>query len=146
MTASEFIREAQPEDFNEIFLLLGQLWEGMKLDREKLKLIFEFSINDKNEFAFCYIKEGSIIGFASGNIQNAYYRAGRLCYLAIMVVDSVYQKCGIGIKLMDFVKEYAIMQNCNAIELTSGVKREQTHNFYEKYGFARTAFCFALEL
>ena len=146
MILNETIREAQLEDFDVVFMLLEQLWADIKLDKEKMQLVFKLSIGNENEFAFCYIENEDIIGFSAGNIQNAYYRTGRLCYISVLIVDSKYRGHGIGTKLTNYVKDFAIKNNCNAIELESGFKREKAHIFYEKYGFTKTAYTFALEL
>jgi len=47
---------------------------------------------------------------------------------------------------MDCAKDIANENNCGAIELAAGFWCEQAHDFYEKYGFSRSAYFFCLEL
>ena len=139
------VRNARPEDFNEVFQLLQQLWVDRKLDKAKLQSVFNLSIESENEFAFCYTENGCVIGYAAGTIQNDYY-ATRLCYVSVLVVDEKQRGGGIGTKLMDCVKQVALKNSCGAIELASGFWREQAHTFYQKYGFEKSAYFFCLEL
>jgi len=140
------VRNARPEDFNEVFPLLEQLWADRKLDEDKLQSVFNLSIEAEKEFAFCYIENGQVVGFAAGTIQNDYCFAAPLCYVSVLVVDKKQRGSGIGTKLMDCVKTIASENGCGAVELASGFKREQAHTFYEKYGFERTAYFFCLQL
>ncbi len=146
MQNNHIIRNVQPKDFNEIYLLLEQLWPDQNLNKEDLFDIYQLSMSNEAEFTRCYVSDGKILGFVAGNFQNAFYRAGKLCYVAVLVIDSEHRGAGIGAKLMDNIKEYAMQNNCKAIELESGFRREKAHAFYEKYGFEKTAYTFALEL
>lgn len=144
--SSDVIRNVDIEDFDSIYLLLKQLWPNKELSKVKLFKIHQLSIDNKTEYSVCYIKDNNIVGFAAGNIQNSLYRAGRLCYVAVLVVDFDYRGQGIGTKLMDYIKTIAADNDCIAIQLESGFHREKAHTFYEKSGFTKTAYSFALEL
>ncbi len=140
------IRKADLDDFNSISLLLQQLWPSDIININELYEVYKLSINRASEFAICYCQGKKIVGFAAGNIQNAFYRTGNLCYVGVLIIDSEYRGHGIGIELMDYIKNIAVKNNCKAIELESGFHRKKAHDFYENYGFKKTAFTFALEL
>lgn len=140
------IREAAVDDFNSIALLLRQLWPDDNINEKELYEVYNLSIENASEFAICYCQGEKIVGFASGNIQNAYYRTSNLCYVGVLIVDSDFRGHGIGKKLMDYIKMIAVKNNCNAIELKSGFHRKKAHEFYENYGFGKTAYTFSLLL
>ncbi|GLC81335.1 GNAT family N-acetyltransferase [Lacrimispora brassicae] len=74
--------------------------------------------------------------------MNNYYHAGYVCYISTLVVDTTCRGKHIGTDLIDRVKLFAIQKNCNAIELDANFHRQQTHVFYENYGFMKRGFTF----
>lgn len=143
--SNDVIRNVTIDDFDSISLLLQQLWPNDKINLKELYKVYNLSIENPSEYAICYCHDEKVIGFASGEIQNAFYRTGKLCYVGVMIVHSNFRGQGIGIKLMDYIKTIAVKNNCKAMELNSGFHREKAHDFYEKYGFKKTAYTFALE-
>ena len=140
------IRKALINDFVSVYALFEQLWPDDKLDKDELFTIYQKSLGNVDEFSFCYIRDNAILGFVAGNIRNAFYRAGKLCYVSVLVTNEKHRGQGVGTALMNHIETVAIENNCKAIELESGLRREQAHIFYENFGFKKTAYTFAIEL
>lgn len=61
-----------------------------------------------------------------------------------MVVDSGYQRQGIGKQLMDYAKSQAKEAGCYKIQLLSDKRRKNAHQFYQALGFEPSAQGFRL--
>jgi GNAT superfamily N-acetyltransferase len=59
-----------------------------------------------------------------------------------LVVGSPHRRRGVGELLIDAAATFAREHECSGIELTSAERRVEAHRFYERMGFARTAFRF----
>lgn len=53
---------------------------------------------------------------------------------------------GIGKKMMEYALQYAKEKGCYKISLSSNLRREQAHQFYESLGFKKHGFSFLMEL
>ncbi|MFD2521697.1 GNAT family N-acetyltransferase [Emticicia soli] len=53
---------------------------------------------------------------------------------------------GIGKKMMEFALNYAKEKGCYKMSLSSNLRREQAHQFYESLGFKKHGFSFLMEL
>ena len=63
-----------------------------------------------------------------------------------VVMDEPYRSKGIGKLMMDSVKSLAKGAGCYKIMLTSDLRRERAHKFYEKAGFQASAHGFRMYL
>ena len=53
---------------------------------------------------------------------------------------------GIGKKMMEYALQYAKEKGCYKMSLSSNLRREQAHQFYESLGFKKHGFSFLMEL
>ncbi|MBA4852442.1 GNAT family N-acetyltransferase [Emticicia sp. BO119] len=53
---------------------------------------------------------------------------------------------GIGKEMMKYALEYAKEKGCYKMSLSSNLRREQAHRFYESLGFKKHGFSFLMEL
>lgn len=53
---------------------------------------------------------------------------------------------GIGKKMMEYALQYAKAKGCYKLTLSSNLRREQAHQFYESLGFKKHGFSFLMEL
>jgi GNAT superfamily N-acetyltransferase len=63
-----------------------------------------------------------------------------------LVVDKNYRGKGYGSTLFDWIVDYAKKNNCQAIELSSSVKRYRAHKFYMKKGMNITHHHFSIKI
>lgn len=71
---------------------------------------------------------------------------GHNLYIDDLVVDEALRGKGIGEALMKFALKLAYSQKCEYVRLASGISRTEAHNFYEKLGYHKSSFSFALKL
>lgn len=137
--------KAQLQNLEKIVELLIE--DGLGKNRE--------SLNDKAfqdyENAFKKIDEDKNQFLAVGKINDEIVAT---CHLTIMPsltfqgksrlqveavrVKKTFRGQKIGEKMFDFVKEFALKNDCRAIQLTTDNKREDAKRFYEKVGFKAT--------
>jgi len=71
---------------------------------------------------------------------------GHHIYVDDLVVGESWRSRGIGKKLMQYVEDLAHSEQCQYIRLASGISRTEAHKFYERLGYQKTSFSFALKL
>ena len=89
-------------------------------------------------------EEGKVIGFLSCHGQPLLHHLSIVYEIQELVVENEYKGQQIGTKLIDFL-ERLLLENTTEmvlLEVTANKKREQSHNFYKKNGFAETHFKF----
>lgn len=91
---------------------------------------YEYEIND-NPVASLYVyeKEGQIVGFIDFWIT---FEACQLCKLAVSESE---RGQGIASEMIDYMVDYAIEQDCEAIFLEVRKSNEIAQNLYEKHDF-----------
>ena len=140
------MRDAQIQDFNEIYPLFEQLWPNKPIDRDELKKAFERGAGSENDELLCAILDGKVAGFCAYAIVNNFWQEGRIGYIYAMVVDETLRGKGIGTKLINESLERARAKGLKRMELDSGFHRQRAHEFYERLGFEKRAYLFSYVL
>lgn len=63
-----------------------------------------------------------------------------------VVVKASFQGRGIGKHMMGYAMKYCKKQGCYKVCLSSNLKRESAHQFYESLGYKKHGYSFLLEL
>ena len=71
---------------------------------------------------------------------------GRFLYVDDLVTSSKHRSKGFGAKLLSWLRDYAVAENCQQLHLDSGIHREGAHRFYEREGMSKTGIHFAQDL
>jgi len=137
------IRQCQTDDFDEVILLLRQLWADKTLDPASLRPIFNHGLASNSKTYLVATEEKRVIGFGSLSLKDDLWPEGRVAYIDELVVDSEYRSKGIGAQLLELLVATAQRKGCYRIELTSAFYRKESHRFYERPGFASRAFVFS---
>jgi GNAT superfamily N-acetyltransferase len=66
--------------------------------------------------------------------------------VSVMVVDEAYRGRGIGAQLLAEAEKRLTERGCEIVEVTSNVRRERAHHFYEQLGYERTSYRFMKKL
>lgn len=87
-----------------------------------------------------------IVALAGVGVQvNVYY--GRHVWVYSLVTDEAHRSKGYGHELLSWVEEWATEQGCEKIALSSHVRREDAHRFYEETaGYDQPSYVFTKEL
>jgi GNAT superfamily N-acetyltransferase len=88
---------------------------------------------------------GKIVGTFSLAIMDNIAHLGKSSGLVEdVVVDKNMRSKGIGKKMMEYAIEICRNNNCYKMSLSSNIKRERAHNFYEKLGFEKHGYSFSI--
>jgi len=137
------IRPCCAEDFDEVILLLRQLWQDKPLDPVVLRPIFNRALVSASKTYLCATDEKRVIGFGSFTVKDNLWPEGHLGYVDELIVDNEYRSKGIGKQLLEQLIVVARQKDCCRIELDSAFYRKESHRFYERNGFETRAYVFS---
>jgi len=66
--------------------------------------------------------------------------------ISVMIVAQAHRGRGIGAMLIAEAEKRLAALGCKILEVTSNVRRERAHQFYEKLGYERTSYRFMKRL
>jgi GNAT superfamily N-acetyltransferase len=89
--------------------------------------------------------DGDPVGAVGVRIGTNFY-LGRHAYVYDLVVTESERSNGHGSALLSFVNRWASERDCEAVELESGLWREDAHRFYERNGYERYCYSFVYDL
>ena len=126
------IRKARKSDFEKIDSLsveLGYKQEEKKIVHKRLENIINSSVDNLLVYESGNIIKGWVHFFIANRVASeSFIEIGGL------VVDSKTRREGIGRSLVEYVKEWAILNNYS-LRVRCNIKRENTHKFYESLDF-----------
>ena len=109
-------------------------FEVMKELRDQLqKTSYVNAIRDLEKIAgymLVGLFEDGIIQAVAGFRISKSLAWGKYLYVDDLVSLTNCRSCGYGKKLLDWLKDYGRSQNCNRLDLDSGVQRFEAHRFY----------------
>jgi predicted N-acetyltransferase YhbS len=88
---------------------------------------------------------GEVIGCLSTSIMQVLHRPKPVGRISMMVVDETLRGQGIGRALVRAAERRLVEQGCGLVEVTSNLVRTEAHRFYEKLGYERTSYRFAID-
>lgn len=122
------IREIGIEEMKEAFPLVSQLRTHLNIN-EYIELID--NMVDNGYRAFGLFDSGKIVSYAGFAVLTNFYYSKHI-WLYDLVVDKAKQGQGYGKQLLSYIEQYAKDNTINCIALSSGLEREDAHNFYVK--------------
>ncbi|WP_254525809.1 GNAT family N-acetyltransferase [Natrinema caseinilyticum] len=138
------IREVTTDaDRRDVFPIIVQLRDH--LDEESyLDLLEEMSAEGYRLFALFVDDEP--VAVAGVTISTNFY-LGRHAYVYDLVTDAEERSKGHGARLLAFVHEWAAENDCEAVELESGLWRDDAHRFYtNRMGYEKYCHSFVYDL
>ena len=87
-----------------------------------------------------------VIGMCGISAMVTVHRPAPVGRVSVMIVDEAYRGRGIGALLMAEAERRLTEQGCKIIEVTSNMRRDRAHHFYEQLGYERTSFRFMKKL
>jgi ribosomal protein S18 acetylase RimI-like enzyme len=142
------IRKARLEDIPSILRLYGP--EGLKdqqiLSVEEATQIFNKCLKYPNYSVYIASIEKKVVGtFELLIMDNLGHNGSPSGIVEDVVVDCNYRSLGIGKKMMEFALEVCKKYGCYKLILSSNLKRDAAHRFYENLGFKKHGFSFLIE-
>ena len=124
-------------DENDVIAVHQQIQElkMRPIDFEQFQNAY-LSLLHGNRYTFFVAEEDEkVVGFLSLIIDYLLYRSDLVGVIEELTVSEEYQSLGIGKALLQHATDYAKEKGCLLLELSSGLKREKAHAFYERQGF-----------
>src|SRR3989338_11035835 len=131
-------RKLQKEDLVNGFLLtLDSLRQASNIDKKTAENIFDKINSNPDHIIAVAVIEGKVVGSTTLLIETKFiHNGGKVGHIEDVVVDKVYQKKGIGEKIVVYLLRYAKDQGCYKTILDCA---DDVKPFYEKLGFKHNA-------
>jgi GNAT superfamily N-acetyltransferase len=143
------IEKATIEDLPEILKLYAteDIDNGIVLSMKEAEVIFR-KIKTYPNYKIYVAKYNDIIAgtFALAIMDNLAHLGKSSGLVEDVVVAPEMRSKGIGKKMMEHAMEICKQNNCYKLCLSSNLKRERAHSFYEKLGFKKHGVSFLIEI
>ncbi|MDZ7647215.1 MAG: GNAT family N-acetyltransferase [Cytophagales bacterium] len=136
MKAEITIGDATPDDTRQLANLISQLGYPTKEPDVLLRIRAHQSPGFKILVAR---KDKLVIGFICLHYYQTFHLPGPVGRITSFCVDSVVRKQGVGQMLLLAAEEYFKQQPCYKIEVTSNLRRTETHEYYLRQGYTETS-------
>ncbi|PMD95014.1 GNAT family N-acetyltransferase [Siphonobacter sp. BAB-5405] len=142
------IRPAQAEDLPAVLALYQNAFEDPEiLSPEQALATFQRMQSYPDYTLYVAEQERVILGtFALLIMDNLGHAGARSGVVEDVAVHTSAQGQGIGREMMTFAMERCREKQCYKMALSSNLKRERTHAFYESLGFQKHGFSFLIQL
>ena len=116
------------------------------MDRKGFQKAYESKVGKSDNHLILALDDGLAIGFLSLSVSFHLHHAGKVATIEELIVTENSRGKGVGKMLVSSAAEFAKEKECEIIELVSGFKRLQAHQFYEKIGFLKRGYSFEMKL
>ena len=130
------IRAALATDKQRWFIL----WQGYldfyktELSTEQSSLTWQRILDPEfNMKCAVAIDDGLIVGFTTYSLQNSTWSENGHCYLEDLFVDPAVRGKGVGRALIEYVKSYAIENNCSRLYWNTDEDNATARKLYDTY-------------
>ena len=130
------IRAALATDKQRWFIL----WQGYldfyktELSTEQSELTWQRILDPEfNMKCAVVVDNGLIVGFTTYSLQNSTWSENGHCYLEDLFVDSAVRGKGVGRALIEYVKSYAIENNCSRLYWNTDEDNATARKLYDTY-------------
>jgi GNAT superfamily N-acetyltransferase len=142
------IRKATGRDLPSILDLYTHLGmdDGSILTLKEAKRIFNRMKTYPDYKLYIALMDKEIIGtFALIIMDNLGHRGAPSGIIEDVVVHPEWRRKGVGKRMMQFAMEQCKERDCYKMTLSSNIKREDAHRFYESLGFKKHGYSFIVE-
>jgi len=130
------IRTAQSTDLSDLQKLVQQLGYSA----ESLKDLFALYSTEPSMGLWIAEEKEKVAGCLAFHVLRQFHD-GALFRVVSLVVDSSFRRKGVGRSLMERAEKEARERGCEAVELTSSLWRDGSHEFYRRLGYLDSGDC-----
>jgi GNAT superfamily N-acetyltransferase len=87
-----------------------------------------------------------VVGLLDLTFRRTLFYRGWMMIIEDLIVDETHRKESIARRLVEYAEQLARERGCRAIELSSDLHHQGTHQFWEALGYDRCAYQFRKEL
>lgn len=143
MSTSDICELSSDEAVREAFPIVAELRD--RLDEAQYLELYERMAGEGYRL-FAVYDDGAPVAVAGVTISTNFY-LGRHAYVYDLVTTAEERSKGHGTRLLEFVHEWAADRGCDAVELESGLWRDDAHRFYtERLGYEKYCHSFVYQL
>lgn len=135
---------AHDDDAESIARLMGEL--GYPSTPGQVRARLHRVSGDDGYAAYVARVDGAVAGFLGLQAGWAYEHDRPFARILTLVVDARVRRRGVGAALVEFAEVWARERGAYLLMLTTNVRREEAHRFYESAGFSRTGYRYARAL
>ena len=146
--ASISCRAACKEDLSAVLRLHAQpdLDDGKALSLPEAERRFERIATYPDYRIYVALRENRVVGtFALLIMDNLAHMGAPSAIIEDVAVDPACQGHGIGKQMMQYAMQICRDKGCYKAALSSNLKREKAHAFYESLGFVRHGYSFRID-
>jgi ribosomal protein S18 acetylase RimI-like enzyme len=137
------IREAVEADLPAVLALYGQIGDEALLPLDEARRIFRRFAEYPDYRLFVAEENGTVVGtYALLIMDNLGHMGAKSGVIEDVIVDPAHQGEGIGKAMMAHAVEECRAKDCYKAALSSNLKRDRAHAFYEAIGFERHGYSF----
>ncbi len=142
------IRQATLDDVKDILQIYAEsLDNGKVLSVEKAQIVFLKQQQYPDYKVFVAEYEQQLVGtFALLIMENMAHQGTPSAVVEDVGVIPAMQGKGIGKVMMEYALNYAKEKGCYKMSLSSNLRRDKAHQFYESLGFQKHGFSFLMNL
>lgn len=148
MNSTLYFQEALKSDLHEVLRLYAQpdFDDGKVLCESDAERIFERMARYPNYKVYVAIINARVVGtFALLIMDNLGHLGAPSAIIEDVAVDPEYQRQGIGKEMMRRAIQLATENGCYKAVLSSNLKRDVAHAFYESLDFERHGYSFCID-
>lgn len=131
--STPLIRSVQLEDAAQIAKLSDLLGYPQSVQTAQQR-INRLKDNHEHEIYVAQVLDARVIGWIHSFISDSLV-SGRQAIILGLIVDSDYRACGVGRLLIQSAEQWAQLQGCRRILVSSNVVRQPAHQFYQRVGY-----------
>jgi GNAT superfamily N-acetyltransferase len=149
MTGSIFCREASKGDLPEVLRLYAQpdFDEGQVLSLSEAESLFARIAHYPDYKIYVALSGGQIVGtFALLIMDNLGHLGTPSAIIEDVAVDPQWQERGVGKTMMRHALQVCREKGCYKAVVSSNLRRERAHAFYESLNFERHGYSFRINL
>ncbi len=143
------IREAEERELENLISLYSQpdMDNGQTISLENAKQIFAKIRSYPFYKVYVAISDEKIVGtFELLVMDNLAHKGALSAVVEDVAVSDKHQGKGIGREMMIFAMKVCREMGCYKLSLSSNLKRETAHKFYESLGFNKHGYSFYIDL
>ena len=144
MTDTLQIRLATLDDAEAVTSLLAEL--GYPQDVSSAEHSLQCALVDPQQAVFVVELGGEVVGLAAVTRLFYFHLGQPIARLSSLVVNENQRSQQLGKQLLHAAEQWAREHGCVQLELTSSVKRERAHAFYQRAGYRGSALRFVRRL
>lgn len=128
-------RPVGEEDYEDLSVLLQQLWPNIEISANDISTLITRGVNSNLQKYLVAVIDNIVVGFCTLTMKNSLWVKGNLGHIDELVVHEKHRNKGIGKALLERMTKIALNMGCLCLELDSAHDSSNTNNFYEEMGF-----------